>query len=303
MNIKKSYKSKGLYFCLKEATKYLFPIRWISDKKTMDSIYQKKAYRYLKRKYIPYLNDFRPELPESTEPPRIIWTAWLQGEDKAPELVRKCIASMREHAAGYDVRVVTNENLGSYITIPDFIDRRLQKHQMQYAQYSDYLRTALLVEYGGIWMDSTVLMTGNLPEIAVQSPLFFFKSSPDDNGVIKCSSWFIAAQTRNPILQQAQYLLECYWKKEHKLCDYFLFHLLLSNISESSPSNVALWKSIPFRNNCDVHRMQGTLFEPYTESLYKDTCSISAIHKLSYKFPNSDMTARNGTIYGYILNS
>ncbi len=46
MNIIKSLKSKGLYFCLKEATKYLFPIRWISDKHTMDSTIHKLSYKF-----------------------------------------------------------------------------------------------------------------------------------------------------------------------------------------------------------------------------------------------------------------
>ena len=81
-----SLRKKGWYFCAREVCKYLFPIRWIGDKNLMDAVCEKKAYNYLKRKYIPYLKDFSPLEPSDTRPAKIIWVLWLQGEENAPEI-------------------------------------------------------------------------------------------------------------------------------------------------------------------------------------------------------------------------
>ena len=40
-----------------------------------------------------------------------IWICWFQGEDKAPDLVKKCIDSVRKHASGYDVIILTEDNI------------------------------------------------------------------------------------------------------------------------------------------------------------------------------------------------
>lgn len=50
---------------------------------------------------------------------RIIWTLWWQGEENAPDLVKACIASMRAHANGADVRVLDERNCASYLTLPE----------------------------------------------------------------------------------------------------------------------------------------------------------------------------------------
>ncbi len=297
-----SLRKKGWFFCVREVCKYLFPIRWIGDKALMDAVCEKKAYNYLKRKYIPYLKDFSPLESSDTQPAKIIWVLWLQGEEFAPEIVRRCISSIREHAGECEVRVVDNSNLADYIVIPNSINERLRKHQMQFAQYSDYIRVALLVRYGGFWIDSTVLMTGPMPEAALDSPLFVFKTSAFDNAVIKCSSWFIAAQRNNPILQRIQYILEIYWKRESRLCDYYLFHLLLSAIVDSDPESRALWKQIRFVNNVDVHRLQAVLAEPYSDQMMDDISSASNIHKLTYKFRDQSIFHRDNTFYKHIIS-
>ena len=173
---------------------------------------------------------------------------------------------------------------------------------MQFAQYSDYIRVALLSEYGGIWIDSTVLLTGPIPERFLNCPLFLFKSSWADNGISKCSSWFISSEKDNRLIAQTKYLLELYWKNEHKLCDYYLFHLLLALVSEYDAANKKDWKDIPFANNSDVHRMQGILFEPYSEYHFDDTCSISNIHKLTYKIQDKKPEELKGSLYEYIIS-
>lgn len=297
-----SLKKKGLYFCLQETSKYLFPIRWISDKSMMDNLYQKRTYNYLKRKYIPMLDKFSPCEVSDSGQSSPVWVAWLQGEEAAPPLVRKCIDSIRKHAGNREVRVVTWNNLDSYIDIPDYIIERLNHHQMQFAQFSDYIRIALLCKYGGIWVDATVLLTAPIPDEISGSPLFFFRSAVDNSPVIRNSSWFIVSCPGNPVVQKMKYLLECYWQREHKLKDYFILHLFLSCLVDSDEECREIWNNMHFVGNMEAHRMQSLLFEQYSEKLFDDICSGSTIHKLTYKFKNPDLTGKKGTVYDHLMN-
>lgn len=210
--MKASLKNKGLYFCLMEASKYLFPIRWVKEKSMMDRIYQRRAYDYLKRKYIPSLRSFTPAAEDNIGIPGIVWLCWMQGEENAPELVKKCISSVRIHMSDYDVRVITWDNIRQYADIPACIYDRLKKRQMQFAQFTDYLRVSLLCRHGGIWLDATVLLTAPLPQRYLSSPLFVLKTSAFDNEIIRNSSWLICSQKNNLLLQQTRFLLDCYWK-------------------------------------------------------------------------------------------
>ena len=295
--LKASLKNKGLYFCVLEASKYLFPIRWVKEKSLMDRIYQRRAYNYLKRKYIPLLQSFVPSTAEETAIPRIVWICWLQGEENAPELVRKCISSVREHMADYDVRVITWENIGEYANIPACIYDRLSKRQMQFAQFSDYLRACLLCAHGGIWLDSTVLLTAPLPQRYLSSPLFVLKTSAFDNEIIRNSSWLICSQKNNALLQQTKFLLDRYWEKENRFCDYYLFHLLMAAVAGYSEENRKMWMNIPFEGNANAHRLQALLFEEYSDALFDDVCIASPVHKLTYKFAKRSEAELQGTFY------
>lgn len=55
--------------------------------------------------------------------------------------------------------------MNNYIKIPDIIQDRVESKKISMAQYSDIIRMCLLAEYGGLWIDSTVLVTQLIPSI------------------------------------------------------------------------------------------------------------------------------------------
>ena len=305
MNIshyRQSLQKKGLYTCIREAWKMVWPIYWVRDIQLREQILENRAYQYLKRRYLPLLNDFSVQPSKDNKISKIIWVCWLQGEENAPELVKRCIASMRQFASDYEVRVITNENMSDYVTIPAYITRHLEKKHMQMATFSDYLRTRLLVTYGGIWIDSTVLLTGELPEFISELPLFCFQTSPMSLSHIVASSWFLASQPQNPILQQVLYLFETYWKKEHRLRHYYLFHLLVAVVVNGKEENRKLWDAMPYVNNVDVHVLLFSLFKPYNKENWDHMCACSSVHKLTYKFKDPELTNLPNTNYRHILD-
>lgn len=299
--LKSVYEKKGLHFLIQELWKRLMPLRWIQSQDVMDMHYEDKAYRYLEKKYLPLLNNFSGKYKEEKSITRVIWVCWWQGENQAPDIVKRCILSIRNNKGSYDVVIITKENVLDYIEIPSYIKEKFEKKRMQFAHFSDYIRLALLEKYGGIWIDATVLMTDEIPEHLSSLSLFCFKRSYLSSSKTLASNWFIIAKKRNKIIQQVKYLLEMYWKQENNLCDYYLFHLLFALVVKHEENSLD-WKNLPYYSNVDAHTLQFELFDEFKEYRFKELCERSFIHKLTYKFKDNCVTKSNYSNYDYILS-
>ena len=300
---KESLKKKGWYFCMKEAWKRIWPLWWVRDPVIIDLIDERRAFHYLKRKYLPMLQQFKEDETEATsikDYSHTIWVCWLQGEENAPAIVKKCLNSIRKHSSGYEVVVVTNDNLGSLIEISQIITEKLRKKQMQFATYSDYIRLALLAKYGGIWIDATVFLSAPIPDKLTSQPLFCFKVPERSKTLTVASSWFIVANPGNRIILQVKFLFEKYWEKESHLCNYYLFHLFFALVVDFDEANRAMWRNVPFVCNHDEHMLLHRLFETFDAACYGDICNRTFAHKLSYKRKGNGNT---DTYYDFILNS
>ncbi len=303
-HIKQSLSKKGLYFCIIEAWKRLCPLRWVTNLAITNQIFEERAYKFLRRKYLPFLKQFRLQTALMTDDcPKRIWVCWLQGEDNAPEIVKKCLASIRQHAGKHEVCLITKENIDTYITIPSYITDKLRKRQMQYATYSDYIRMTLLEKYGGIWIDATVFISSEIPDFISDAPLFFFQKSCLSSSPMVLSSWFLVSEPHNRIIQQTKFLFELYWQEENKLRNYYLFHMLFSIVSDFNEQNRIEIQSVPYWNNVDVHYLQSQLFKPFNEKLFKQICQKEFAHKLTYKFNNKSNVSIKGTYYQHLIHS
>ena len=57
------------------------------------------------------------------------------------------------------VVILNKENISKYIQIPQFTYEKLKSGIISIPHFADIIRTKLLYEYGGIWMDATLYMT------------------------------------------------------------------------------------------------------------------------------------------------
>ena len=88
-----------------------------------------EAYRYLDR-YVDSTVYARVRLPAKApvKPNRTIWIFWMQGMEHAPRLVRICHDSIcRNKPEGYDLIVLSAENLREYIELPEYIWDKYKK--------------------------------------------------------------------------------------------------------------------------------------------------------------------------------
>ena len=295
-------RKKGLYMCLREAKKAVWPIWWTRSRAAIEQIQAERASKYLWRRYKDLIVKPLDETQEAKEPTRIIWMCWLQGIENAPEIVKKCVESVKRNMPQYEVRVLTAENIFDYVTLPEHIVRKYQKGTITFTHFSDILRTALLVQHGGIWLDATVLMTDAIPAQMTDASLFLLQKSKLQIIPHMGSSWYIVAQKGNAVLKRVLELLSAYWARENKLRDYYLFHLFFYlAITQNTQGREAL-RAIPYVPNVDAHTLQYTLFEDYDERVWKQTISRSPIHKLTWKFNHNEPLDKSGTNYDYILH-
>ena len=304
MNLKKYIrilKNKGLRYSVKEFWKLVQRFHWIRDNRILADVYEDKAYRYLHRyKYV--LQQKPAQTVEVSSAQNKIWVCWLQGIDKAPLLVQRCVASIKKNSAGREVIVLTHDNLGQYLSLPDYILTKYRKKQITHTHFSDIVRISLLAEHGGVWIDSTVLLTEQLPEYIVDSPLFAFKTSMFASQRTRASNWLMAAaKPQNKIICAIRDLIYEYWRKEIFVKHYFIFHLFVAMVIDSSEENKRLWKEIPYYNNVNPHVLQFELFDKYDKARWDEICRISSVHKLTYKIPDSKKSNVAGTYYEKLL--
>lgn len=127
--------------------------------------------------------------------PRILWIFWAQGEDNAPPLVRRCIASWRLRHPDWDIRVLDSQSAADLVDlsdVPDYLPFRFR---------ANMLRLRLLSRHGGVWTDATTLchrpLDDWLPLLGGQTGFFVFSAPHTDRWI---DNWFIAAHPDNPLI-------------------------------------------------------------------------------------------------------
>ena len=279
--IEKSFKNHTLCETIVHALKKRWPLWWISDRNILSLQLESYAYKKLKKKYKYIINNAKSEYTLSNKNNKVIWVCWLQGMDNAPKLIQRCYESLKSNMKGYKINVITEENMFEYIEIPNYIVAKWKKGIMSFAHFSDVIRVNLLVKYGGVWIDSTVLCTDNLLNNRLEnSPLFVYKSIMRGSNVISASNWFISSVPKNPILVLVQNLLYEYWKTENVIIHYYLFHIFFTLATEKYPE---IWNKVVSFNNISPHILVNELNDTFSQERYDEIKKMSSFHKLNYK--------------------
>lgn len=121
---------------------------------------------------------------------KIIWMLWLQGEENAPELVKRCIESWRVKNPTWSVELLSETDVAG---LWETDEERLAVGKMSKAALSDLVRMKLLVSKGGVWADATTVCNTPLdfwlPSVFA-GELFAFSSG---TAKVPIESYFLAA--------------------------------------------------------------------------------------------------------------
>ena len=171
---------------------------------------------------------------------------------------------------------------------------------------------ALINNYGGIWLDASVLMTAQLPEDLIQLPFFMYSREDhsenkdwglvadhlyfnwDTNFKVKFLSSIVFGKPKTALSQTLQDLLIYYWQTQNSIEHYFFFQILINELKQTN----AVAFDFPVVDDTYPHLLQFDLNKPFDKVRYDYIIQKSSLHKLSFHKKSND--SNNQTFYHYI---
>lgn len=229
-----------------------------------------------------------------------VWVCWWQGVEQAPIIVQECIRSQKKYLDEeiYDYIIITNENLMSYLSIPDYILQKVSDGKITLTHFSDIIRSALLFEYGGVWLDATLYMTDQIPSETISLNLFSNRKKAFDKSLVSQGRWsayFWICKKNHELFQFLRDFFYIYWENNNTLIDYFLIDYAVAWAYENIDRIRTDIDAIPY-NNPEIFKLFRLLKTTYSETEYMELCKDNYIHKLSYK---DDFGAKNCNAHTY----
>ena len=126
-------------------------------------------------------------------------TIWLYWENKKsihkPAYLDLCLETIKKHSPNYKVVVLNEKSVHEYLP-----DLRIDLARIiEVAHKTDYIRARIMYEYGGIWLDSDIIL---LKEIEVERYLEKYEYVGSSYEFGKPSIWFFAARKKCSILKR-----------------------------------------------------------------------------------------------------
>ena len=260
---------------------------------------------WLREKYSSVIKNHKQKIftiEEKSDTPAI-WSVWWQGEQNAPELVRMCFAAINAHRGAHPFRIITRENFREYIALPEHITRKVQDGTITLTHLSDIIRFYLLAEYGGLWLDATILPVRDIPEEIFSYDYYVIRheENPYSYGVNRDRwiSFLQAAKKGNPLCRFGYEFLAEYWKEQNMLIDYMLIDYALELAYREFPEYRRFLDGVP-ENNPEVDSLRPIMNEEWNSQKFAVLSESTDFFKLTYKHSLMKTISGHETFYGHL---
>ena len=234
----------------------------------------------------------------------IIWSMWWQGEDNAPEIVKACFASVRRHSGIHKFKVITKENMHDYIDLPEHILKKTDAGLITLTHLSDIIRFYLLSHYGGMWIDSTILVTADIPDEIFERNYYVIRHEENYYSFgVNRDRWitYLQAGKKNNLLCSFCYdFLISYWKERNFMIDYMLIDYSVEIAYQELPACRELLDSVPI-NNPKIEGLRPLLNTVWTPSVISDLKADTMFFKLTWKHCFKKTVSGCETVYGHLV--
>ena len=234
----------------------------------------------------PFANNFPKDTTGLNKPAgssqKIVWSCWWQGEESAPEIVKACWRSQRKYLTD-DTRhiIITKENYEKYISIPGYVLDKFQDGKNLLAHLSDFIRVCLLYKYGGVWLDSTVLLLEQLADECWGLPLYTwrFDNTHFFSDAI-WTTWFLAGRQGNVLFQFVMEAFLYYFLNHEQIKYYFTIDYFIAICTNMIDEVLGYFRQIPY-NNERATVLNLHLYESYSEIEFCEYCKNTFLQKLN----------------------
>jgi len=232
---------------------------------------------------------------------KIIWQYWDQGfyDTKMPEIVKISLDSIERHCSTpeYTIIRLSDSNISDYIDLPGYVIKN--KGIYSKAFFSDILRICLLTVYGGCWLDTTIFLSGKIPQRYWEYNYFLYQRDDNEtdkqywehayayyygwqrNFKVRMLSSIMFSKKNNTLLTDLRNILLAFWESGQKLPNYFLFQILYNELI----SDIYSSERCPIESDCKPHYLQQYINDPHFKIASKDEIfKLTTLHKLTYKY-------------------
>ena len=245
---------------------------------------------------------------------KIIWQFWGQGWnfEKLPDVVKISYKSVEKYKKDYEIIHLDMNNINDYLEIPAYILKKVENKKMGFAHFTDIIRLALLYNYGGVWIDATILLTDYLPQEYFEMDYFMFQR--DDNLENKKDwedyddfyfSWnnemkvrvlnsIIFAKKNNEIIKTLLDMLLIFWEHNDLVPNYFFFQVLYTELIE----NYYKKKQCKIVSDTLTHELIRVWFDKFSQEKLDEITKRNNVHKLTYKIDSGKRDTK-GTFLDY----
>lgn len=271
---------------------------FVFDKKKRGKFKARWAKMHLKKYADKVLDNIKYGDINNT-PVNKIWIYWHQGIDNAPEIVKKCVESIKKYESDKEIHILSFDTISDYVDIPGHYYDLVRSGKMKIAHFSDILRLYLLEKYGGIWIDSTIYLTDSLPKEITGS--VFFAPQKDRNldiaeNIMSC--FLIAAKKGAKNITALRLCLDLYWAQNDFAINYFMFEHFATLLS-ANPELKNEWDEMTYINAEDMGLLQKKLSEEFNDSEFETIKNKISLHKLTYKKMNNQKNEK--TYYKHLI--
>ena len=257
------------------------------------------------------IDDSSSEKKEVTrEFPKIIWAMWQQGEAQMPETVKSSMKTIKDFAErnGCKFHLLTDENLLSYISIPKDIIEKNKRKELSSAAFSDIVRTSLLYEYGGIWMDATLFVSPYATVDMFKGDFFSLNHPPIHAdkieraiGDFKWSSFFLAGKRGKSYFKHIRDLFIYFVRKYPVFIQYLMLDYFILSEYKLNDEFKALVGGLPVLAPAErVWFLRDHANEIYDKHEWEEVLRTTPIMKTTYKI-NEDTLIPGSYLYKLFL--
>ena len=262
----------------------------------INRLYQRLTYSQI-RQHIPKslqkiktIAEWHPDERLNSNSP--IYVMWWTGKDTMPPIVKICFNNLMQNCHRHPVTLLTKDNL--FITFPS-IEELLKRPVSLYEQgsisiqhLSDMVRTLILYECGGIWIDSTVFVSSDWDKDLMNQNFYSGRRSKKYANSGKSvtegqwTSYFIGSVKGNPLLKFLyDGLIECYGR-QGKIAEYYTMDYLFAISMNSSKSIRLLISQVPVIN-ADLFSLEKFMYQPFNKSQFELFIKSAPFFKLNHR--------------------
>lgn len=229
------------------------------------------------------------------------WSCWWQGMEKAPDLIKACINSQKRFLPKeVELIIVTKDNYRDYVDFPQWLLDKVEDGRVTLTTFSDVIRACLLYKYGGIWLDSTILLTEPLSLDFWDYDVFTFREF----------RYCLPFMGGKPGQKFYQFLMEgfFYYYRNYGYTKYYLLVTYLLDIAMNKyPDIREKYDKLPVKNAVignvnNFAALSYHMHETYTPEMYRKYMEGVSVHKLQRRFDRFGKKINDSdNIYHYIL--